>query len=251
MNIKKVSVSLRCVGTGDAFGSGGRLNSCFHLTAFGKQLLIDCGCSTLIGLQRCNLIPAEIDTVVVSHLHGDHFGGIPYLFLEGKYVSQRKKPLVLVGPPRLKQQVEAAMEALYPGTMEKDMGFPVEYLTLDPEKPLKINSTQIECRPVKHGSSKHVYGLRIEMAGKIISYTGDTEWTDNLIPLAQGSDLLIAECFAYDQPVPSHLDYLTLLKQRQKLDCRRLILTHMGPEVLARLDQLELDVANDGDLIEI
>lgn len=251
MNIKKISVSLHCVGTGDAFGSGGRLNSCFHLAALDKQMLIDCGCSTLIGLQRCNLIPSEIDTVVVGHLHGDHFGGIPYLFLEGKYVSHRKKPLVLVGPPKLKQQVEAAIEALYPGVFKKDIGFPVEYQILNPEKPLKLNSMKIECWPVKHGRCKDAYGLRIEVSGKVISYTGDTEWTDNLIPLAQKSDLLIAECFAYDKPVPAHLDYLTLLKQREKLNCKRLVLTHMGPEMLARLDQLEIDVVNDGDLIEL
>ncbi|MDX2480810.1 MAG: MBL fold metallo-hydrolase [Desulfuromusa sp.] len=245
------SVSLCCVGTGDAFGSGGRLNSCFHLQSTAGQMLIDCGCSSLIGMQRCGVIPAEIDTVVISHLHGDHFGGIPYLLLEGKYASQRTRPLTLIGPAGLQQRVEAAAEALYPGMVDKKSSFPMTYRLLDPKKPLQINSLQVECFRVKHGSSKHVYGLRIGVAGKIISYTGDTEWTDNLIPLAQGSDLLIAECFAYDQPVPSHLDYLTLLQKRKLLGCRRLMLTHMGPEMLQRIDQLELETVSDGDLIEL
>lgn len=247
----RTSVSLCCVGTGDAFGSGGRLNSCFHLDFPAGQMLLDCGCSCLIGMQRYGVIPAEIDTVVISHLHGDHFGGIPYLLLEGKYASQRTRPLTLIGPPGLQQRVEAAAELLYPGVIGKKASFPIEYRLLDPKKPLQINSAQIECFRVKHGSSKHVYGLRVGVAGKIISYTGDTEWIDTLIPLAQGSDLLIAECFAYDRPVPSHLDYLTLLQKRKQLDCRRLVLTHMGPEMLARLGQLELDVVNDGDIIEI
>ena len=245
------SVSLCCIGTGDAFGSGGRLNSCFHLNFPAGQMLLDCGCSSLIGMQRYGVIPAEIDTVIISHLHGDHFGGIPYLLLEGKYASQRTRPLTLIGPPGLQQRVETAAEALYPGILSKKFDFPVEYHLLNLKKPLQINSLQIECFRVKHGSSKHAYGLRIGVAGKVISYTGDTEWTDSLIPLAQGSDLLIAECFAYDQPVPSHLDYLTLLQKRSRLDCQRLVLTHMGPEMLARLDQLELDTVNDGDIIEI
>ncbi|MCD6580385.1 MAG: MBL fold metallo-hydrolase [Desulfuromusa sp.] len=245
------SVSLRCIGTGDAFGSGGRLQSCFHLSFPAGQMLLDCGCSSLIGMQRYGVIPAEIDTVVISHLHGDHFGGIPYLLLEGKYASQRTRPLTLIGPPGLEQRVKTAMEVLYPGVIGKQVGFPVEYRVLDSKQPLQINSAQIECFRVKHGSSKHVYGLQVEVAGKIISYTGDTEWTDNLIPLAQGSDLLIAECFAYDQPVPSHLDYLTLLDKRKQLNCQRMVLTHMGPEMLARLDRLELDTVNDGDMIEI
>jgi ribonuclease BN (tRNA processing enzyme) len=245
------SVSLCCVGTGDAFGSGGRLNSCLHLSSKAGQILLDCGCSSLIGMQRCGVIPAEIDTVVISHLHGDHFGGIPYLLLEGKYASQRTRPLTLIGPSGLQQRVETVAEALYPGMVEKKSSFPVEYQLLDPKKSLQINSHQVECFQVKHGSSKHAYGLRVEVAGKIISYTGDTEWTDNLIPLAQGSDLLIAECFAYDQPVPSHLDYRTLLKQQSRLGCRKLTLTHMGPEMLSRLEQLELDTVNDGDKIDL
>jgi len=243
------SVSLCCVGTGDAFGSGGRLNSCFHLSFPTGQILIDCGCSSLIGLHRCGIAPAEIDAVVISHLHGDHFGGIPYLLLEGKYVSRRIRPLTLIGPPGLQQHVEAAAEVLYPGILSKKFNFPIEYQLLDPKRSLQIDSAKINCFQVKHGGGQYVYGLRVEVAGKVISYTGDTEWTDNLLPLAQGSDILVAECFAYDQPIPSHLDYMTLLQKRKQLDCQRLLLTHMGPEMLAQIGQLELETLDDGDII--
>jgi ribonuclease BN (tRNA processing enzyme) len=243
-------ILIRCIGTGDAFGSGGRLNSCFYLNSPDGQMLLDCGSSSLIGMQRCGVVAAEIDTVIVSHLHGDHFGGIPYLLLEGKYLSQRTKPLTLIGPRGLQQRVDAVSKALYPGIMGNN-SFPVEYRELDPRKSAQLGSAQIECFRVVHGTSKYAYGLRVETGGKVVSYTGDTEWTENLIPLSQGSDLLIAECFAYEQPLPSHLDYRTLLKQRSRLGCRRLVLTHMGPEMLSRLDELELDTVNDGDIIEI
>lgn len=245
------TVSLRCVGTGDAFGSGGRLNSCFHLAVAGEQLLLDCGCSSLIGLQRCGIDPADIDTVVITHLHGDHFGGIPFLLLEGKFVSRRQRPLTLIGPPGLRQQVEIVLAALYPGAIGKGLDFPVYYRQLEPAGALTAGSFQVDCCQVKHGSSSHVYALRVEVAGKIICYTGDTEWTDNLLPLVDGSDLLIAECFAYDQPMPSHLDYQTLLKNRANLTCRRLVLTHLGPKMLAKRAELELEIVNDGDLIEL
>lgn len=244
-------VAIRCVGTGDAFGSGGRLNSCYHLAATGEQLLLDCGCSVLIGLQQCGLSAAEIDTVVVSHLHGDHFGGIPFLLLEAKYVSRRQRPLTLIGPPGLQRQVEAALEALYPGIIADGLEFPLVYRQLDLEKPLLQGSFQISCCQVKHGGSPDVYALRVAVAGKTICFSGDTEWTDNLVALADGSDLLIAECLAYAQPVPSHLDYQTLLQQRERLNCRKLVLTHAGPEVLARKAELELELVSDGDLLEL
>ena len=244
-------VKLTCIGTGDAFGSGGRLNSCYHLSSGKEQLLIDCGSSSLIGLRRFGLNPVEISTVVVSHLHGDHFGGIPYLLLDGKYASKRQQALTLIGPPGLQQRVEVALEVLYPGVLEAGLGFPINYLTLEPQQVICTNSFQIEAWPVKHGQSRDVYGLRIVADEKVISYTGDTEWTENLIPLAQGSDLLLAECFAYDQPTPSHLDYQTLLKNRNRLACRRLCLVHMGPEVLAHLDQLDLETVNDGDVLAL
>ena len=245
------SLAIRCVGTGDAFGSGGRLNSCFHLAAGGEQLLLDCGCSTLIGLQRCGLDPAEIDTVVVSHLHGDHFGGIPFLLLEAKYVSRRQRPLTLIGPAGLQQQVEAALEALYPGVLDDGLEFPLVYRQLATTETLRQGRFAIACCQVKHGSSPEVYALQLKVAGKTISYSGDTEWTEALVDLADGCDLLIAECVAFQQPVPSHLDYQTLLQQRERLNCRRLVLTHLGPEMLARLEQLELEVVSDGDLIEL
>ncbi len=246
-----VDIRLRCIGSGDAFGSGGRLNSCFHLSVGGQQLLLDCGCSSLIGMERCGIVPEEIDCVIISHLHGDHFGGIPFLLLEGKYASQRSRPLTLIGPSGLRQRVETLADGLYPGLGHQPGNFRVEYRALDPNQPLLLGAVQVQCFRVVHGGSKDVYGLRIEAGGKTISYTGDTEWSDSLIPLAQGSDLLIAECCAYDQPIPGHLDYLTLLKYRYRLETQRLVLTHMGPEMLKHIDQLEFPVANDGAIIEI
>ena len=245
------SLTVCCVGTGDAFGTGGRLNSCFHLTAGDEQLLLDCGCSSLIGLQRCGIDPAGIDSIIISHLHGDHFGGIPFLLLEAKYVSQRTRPLTLIGPPGLQQQVEAALEVLYPGAIVGEVGFPLRYRQFDSTVTMTEGGFAIDCFQVKHGSSENVFGLKLAVFGKQLGYSGDTEWTDNLIPLADGCNLLIAECFAYRQPTPSHLDYQTLLQRRTELKCKRLVLTHPGIDMLQNRAKLRFDLLNDGDLIEL
>ncbi len=245
-------MKITCVGTGDAFGSGGRLNSCYHLqTPAGGQLLIDCGSTSLIGLARCGINPAAIDTVVISHLHGDHFGGIPYLLLDGKYLSKRTRPLTVIGPRGLEQRVETVANALYAGLSASSLNFPVSYQILDDGAPFPLHGLEITPRAVQHGGTPYAYGFRVAAGKKVFAYSGDTEWTPALVSLAQGCDLLITECFAYDQPVAGHLDYRTLLEKRSQLDCRRLALTHLGPAMLHRCDALEFETLSDGDLLPL
>jgi ribonuclease BN (tRNA processing enzyme) len=66
---------VRFVGSGDAFGSGGRWQTCIHLSGAGQVLLVDCGATSLTALTAQGLDPNEVDAVAVTHLHGDHFGG--------------------------------------------------------------------------------------------------------------------------------------------------------------------------------
>lgn len=242
-------IRFQCVGSGDAFGSGGRLNSCYHLQFDQQQILLDCGCSSLIGLQRCGLVAGEVSSVIVSHLHGDHFGGIPFLLLEGKFISQRRNALTLIGPHGLQQQVELALNALYPGTLEDGFGFPIHYVELDPEHEYRGDGFILRAWPVNHGRSPHVYGVKIHANKKVIGYSGDTAWTDTLIPLSQGCDLMIVECFTYERSSLAHMDYQTLRSNSALLRCRQLMLTHPGSEVLARRDELEFDVLDDGDIL--
>ena len=87
------------VGCGDAFGSGGRSHTCFRLDAAGRTLLVDFGAGAIIAWNEAGFATSDIDAVVVSHLHGDHFGGLPFLLLQCQFVERRCKPLVLLGPP--------------------------------------------------------------------------------------------------------------------------------------------------------
>jgi ribonuclease BN (tRNA processing enzyme) len=95
--------------------------------------------------------------------------------------------------------------------------------------------------------------LRIEAAGKTIAFSGDTGWTEALFRLAEGADLMICECSTFDRQLPYHLDYVTLLARRGELGCRRLILTHLGADVLERAaaGEVEIEAAHDGTLVEL
>ena len=76
---------LTIVGSGDAFGSGGRFNTCFWLETAKGTLLVDCGASSLVALKARGLDHARIDGIILSHLHGDHFGGLPFLLLDAQF----------------------------------------------------------------------------------------------------------------------------------------------------------------------
>jgi ribonuclease BN (tRNA processing enzyme) len=107
-------MKLTIAGSGDAFGSGGRLNTCFFLETAKAALLVDCGASAMPALKACKVDPNRIDGVVLSHLHGDHFGGLPFFLLDGQFLSRREKPLRIAGQPGTRDRLTAALEVFFP-----------------------------------------------------------------------------------------------------------------------------------------
>ena len=89
---------VRFIGSGDSFASGGRFQTCILVDADGYRFLIDCGATSLIPLKRAAIDPGSIDAVLLTHFHGDHSGGVPYLILDGQF-TRRERPFVVAGPP--------------------------------------------------------------------------------------------------------------------------------------------------------
>jgi ribonuclease BN (tRNA processing enzyme) len=87
-------MQLRFVGCGDALGSGGRFNTCFQVTGERVNFLIDCGASSLPALKRLSIARDEIDLILITHFHGDHFGGLPFFLLDAQF-ARRTRPLVM------------------------------------------------------------------------------------------------------------------------------------------------------------
>src|ERR1700744_3626168 len=125
-------VAVTFAGSGDAFGSGGRYQACIHLRAPGHApALLDCGATSLSALRACGLDPGEIGTVAITHLHGDHFGGLPFLILDGQF-RRRTSPLRIIGPPGTTARLTSAMETLFPGSSSVSRRFDVEVSELTP-----------------------------------------------------------------------------------------------------------------------
>jgi ribonuclease BN (tRNA processing enzyme) len=244
---------VRILGSGDAFSSGGRLQACFHLDDGSHRLLIDCGASALAGLRRALVDPGAIGWVAISHLHGDHFGGLPWLILDGRF-KRRTRPLEIAGPAGTRERVAQAFAAFYPGAAAGEPPFPLSYAELRAGEPRALGPALVTPFEAVHESGAPSLALRIELGGRVIAYSGDTEWSEELLELARGADLFICECSFFDQRIPGHLDFRTLSQMRPRLDCGRLLLVHMGEQMLERLGELaELDAqaASDGMLLEL
>ncbi len=244
-------MEIRFLGSGDAFGSGGRYHTCFLATCEETRFLIDCGASSLIALKRFSVDPNSIDTVLVSHLHGDHFGGLPFFLLDAHLVSRRTRPLTLAGPPGFRDRLHQAQEVFFPGSTGITSKFPLTLIEMPEGVSQKIGPARVTPFLVQHYSGAPPYALRIEVDGRIVTYSGDTEWVESLIPAAQGADLFIVEAYFYDKKIKYHLDYATLRGRLAEIGAKRVILTHMSAEMLARRTEVDLDCAEDGLAISL
>jgi ribonuclease BN (tRNA processing enzyme) len=244
---------LTLIGCGDAFGSGGSLHTSFHVRSSRSTFLIDCGVTTLIGMRRLGLQPSDIDTVFVTHLHGDHFGGLPWLLLDAQFVSKRTRPMIVTGPKGIEARFIKAAEALYPNSTTAE-GFKFTFVEYEERKPLEIGGVTVTPFEVKHPSGAPPYALRFNVDGRVVAFTGDTGWVDILTEVARGADLFISECFQYDVKLSIHLDYKTIEANYQKLGAKRLLLTHMGEAMLShvgKVDRSRYLTAHDGMTLDL
>lgn len=239
------------VGSGDAFGSGGRFQTCFALAPDPDSpptVLLDCGATSLTALRQQEIDTNAIDTVVVSHLHGDHFGGLPLLVLDGQF-RRRTRDLTVVGPPGIGGRLEQAMEALYPGSSTVQRRFEVRVIEHADRNALKLDALRVTPFEVRHASGAPAYALRVDGPAASMAYSGDTEWTEALLDAADGVDLFLCEGYSPD-PIRWHLDLNTLARQRGRLTCHQLVLTHLSPTALVS-DLTGWHVAHDGMRLDL
>lgn len=244
-------MQLRFVGCGDALGSGGRFNTCFHVTGERVNFLIDCGASSLLAMKRVGIVRDAIDTILITHFHGDHFAGLPFLLLDAQF-TRRTRPLTIAGPEGIEIRLKQAMEALYENSSTTQQKFELNLVTLQPQQTADIGGLKVTSYPVVHGESGGPFlAYRVEAEGRTITYSADTEWTETLVPAAREADLFICEAYFYDRVVKNHLSLKTLEQHLPRIQPKRLILTHMSDDMLARASTLAYELASDGMTVDL
>jgi ribonuclease BN (tRNA processing enzyme)/isopentenyl phosphate kinase len=231
--MNKLDTKVVFLGIGDAFSSGGKKSAgiLIEYPNEGIKVLLDCGPHTLQALKLSKINTSSIDWIVISHFHGDHINGIPYLLLELSYQTKRIKPLKIIGPQGIEQQVKQLFTALYKNEATKTLPFKLMFHEISSEKPFDDENIRILAFPMNH--TPEALGYRIISTNEpepcTIAYTGDTGWTENLIDLVENVQLAIVECNFYNTEFPTHLNWNEI--KRLKEYTERIAITHLGAEM--------------------
>ena len=251
-------MKLTVIGSGDAFGSGGRLQTCFHVATARTEFLIDCGATAMIGFNGLGLDPNRVSTIFISHLHGDHFSGLVWWMLHAEHVARRTAPLDVVGPPGLRDRYNKLAEALFTGSASRPHRFPLRFHEIADAVAVSINGVEVQPFVVSHPSGAPSYALRFTVDGRIVGFSGDTEWVEALVEVARGADLYITECYGYDSPTRYHMSWSggasSLSANLPRLTAKQILLTHMSTPMLEQSEAVSGDrviIAHDGMTLEL
>jgi ribonuclease BN (tRNA processing enzyme) len=166
-------------------------------------------------------------------------------------VSRRTAPLIIAGPPGLRERLTTAMETFFPGSPKSERRFATDIRELEPLAAHDVDGIEVRPFVVNHSCGAPPFALRLTVDGKTVCYSGDTEWVEGLREAATGADLFIAETYFFDKQVKFHLDYATLARHLPELGAKRVVLTHMNPGMLARVAETGCEAAEDGMVLTI
>ena len=241
--------SVLFLGTGDAFCNGGRLHTAFHVAADGYQALIDCGATTIAVMRHLRMDVAAIDAIVVSHLHGDHFGGIPFLLMDACFNAPRTKLLTIVGPVGTRLRVMDTLGCLYPGAPAKVENLLLRFIEFKDRESLAVGPLGVLPIPVVHPSGSTAYGLRAQRRrprGRLLRRHGVDAGARRDRQGRRPVHLRVHRLRHADPVAPA---LPRAAAGAAELKARRTVLTHLGASMLAHLGELEVEVAEDGQTI--
>ena len=239
------------IGTSDAFGAGGRRQSAVFARGERGGMLFDCGGTTNTGLADLGLSRDEVDVILISHFHGDHFGGIPAFLYAALYTDHRKHAVEIVGPPEIEARVHALADAMGHHLGDREWTFPIHYREIHAGETMSAGPAELQAFATHHQPEANPHGYRVRLGREQIAYSGDTGWFDGLPGHVAESDLFICECTLHRAELDFHLSLEEMREHRDDLDCGRLILTHLGEEMSRERGQIEIETADDGMAVKL
>jgi ribonuclease BN (tRNA processing enzyme) len=216
------------IGTGNAFAPNG---SCYNGFLVGSRYLFEAPPTAVMAMNKLGVDINELDTIGISHHHGDHFLGLPFVLLHWKFLG-RTKPVRIVGPPGTRSLAEDIGTRVYPGLL--DIDYEIEWVEARPGEKVKAGALHLEPVEVKHDLRLDwTLGYACELDGRRFAYTGDSAYCEGVEDLARDVDVLVSECASLDETIEVHMnlrDDIPRVRALMRPDSH-LILTHLGPNI--------------------
>lgn len=211
------------LGTGNAFAP----QRDWECILVNEAIVLDAGPSLLVNLKRAQCDPTRINHIFISHFHGDHFFGLPFLLLEYYFISRTDAPLAIIGPAGIEEKVRRAMMLAYPDIMQGGWPRPMTFVEAIPGTIQTANGVTFSAVEVAHIPNYPAYGYRLHLDEAILAYSGDTGMSESIYTLIDGARVVILE--AASQEVSAvHLGREALREVMAKLpqDCA-VFLSHL------------------------
>jgi ribonuclease BN (tRNA processing enzyme) len=247
-----IPTTVTLLGTGDAFASFGRSQSGYLVVSAAGRVMLEAGPDLLGALKRNGLATDCFDLLLISHLHGDHYAGLPFLILEYMWETRRKKVLTIAGPPHLEERTIRLMRIMFPNFELDKIRHKLKFVVLEPGVSRRFGKYKVSAIRSPHTKPDISLSYKLEAGGKTIVFSGDSGWNDELVKFSAGADLFLCECTYFESAqLTFHLNYPQLAANRDKFNVRRMVLTHLGREVLRRENEVAIEMGFDGMKIEI
>ncbi|MCB1326592.1 MAG: MBL fold metallo-hydrolase [Spirochaetales bacterium] len=232
------------IGSGNAFNTDGRAHAAYLLEHSGGEiLLMDCGATTLYRLQAERFDANRLSGLLLTHFHGDHFGGLPFLLLQLDLVCRRQDAFVILGPPGVEAACRQLIDLCYPAF---GFHFALEFIEVLSET--SFRGFDIQAFPIHHRPESA--GYRVSgPAGRTIAFSGDSAWDEALFDLVRGVDLALVELTMEKQSEPpvDHVAWDQVEREGHRLEAKRIVFTHIYDDLERRVLKSNFGaVARDG-----
>jgi len=211
------------IGVGEACDGDNGNTSVLVTTRDKTRILLDCGFSVPHHFFHFDLQTPDLDYIWISHFHGDHYFGLPLLFLR-LWQEGRTKPLTIVSQQGVADKVLNLLDIAYPSFREK-FSFSLKFHTIEADTTTTIGGLQWAATQTGH--SQYNLGLLLDDGTKKIYYSGDGRPNKQVEHLIRGCDLVVHEAFTLVDEFPYHGSITSCLELAKRTDISNMALLHL------------------------
>jgi ribonuclease BN (tRNA processing enzyme) len=237
-------LELLFLGTGNAFAMGGRRQSCYLIQTENTKILLDAGPCLLQAIRENNIEPKEIDYIILSHLHPDHIGGLPYFLLDDKWITKREKPVIIYAPKSGRDAIFNIVSLFYSKEECEHFNNVFEFRSFEIGDQIELDEFKIEGLEAIHSAEPKM--MIIDIKGYTIGYSGDTAFHKQSYDKLLNCDIMIHEVSSWNLNIPNHVNFQELLENTPS-NANPIYVSHIDNSVLSNKNQIKLPfiLAND------